>query len=334
MFRNFLLLLSILLVFAFGCGTKEKPKAEAGQGDEIEQISQQIKLDSTNSGLYSQRAKLYLSQIKLDKALVDVNRALLLDGKNVDAFLVLAEIYFMMEQPDNCNITLTKANEIEPENPIPLVKLAELNLLMKKFDLALSYTDKALAISTYNPNAYYVRGMIFLAKNDTLSAEKNIKLALDQNENFYEPMMQLGIIYTSKRNSLAEQYLKKAKATHHDGMQARYQLALYYQENGKVQEAILEYDTILMRAPQNKFALYNLGYVNLVFLSDYEKAITYFDQALISDPNYIEALYNKGRTFEEMGRYANAREIYKEVLKRSTNFSLAIDGLNRIDNRK
>jgi len=44
-----------------------------------------------------------------------------------------------------------------------------------------------------------------------------------------------------------------------------------------------------------------------------------------------KALYNKGRTLEEMGRLREATEIYREVVRKKENYPLAIEALNRID---
>jgi tetratricopeptide (TPR) repeat protein len=86
--------------------------------------------------------------------------------------------------------------------------------------------------------------------------------------------------------------------------------------------------------PNHPLVLYNKGYVNLVYLNDFATAIDFFDQALINDPNYLDALYNKGRALEEMGRFANAREVYNEVLRRRPNYELAVQALNRLDLRR
>jgi tetratricopeptide (TPR) repeat protein len=48
----------------------------------------------------------------------------------------------------------------------------------------------------------------------------------------------------------------------------------------------------------------------------------------------VDALYNKGRTLEEMGKLNAARDIYQDVLKYRTNYDLAIEALNRLDRKK
>lgn len=335
-----ILFLSVLVMFAWmsSCSNAEVNTGTAPQNDvkqnPLEQVSNAIAADSTNANLFIQRAQLYLNLGQTDKAFIDISTAMELDNRNLDVFLTLAEIYFVLGQSDNVNISLLKAVEVAPESPKPLVKLAELNMILENYDMALGYTDRAMALNSFNPDAYYVRGMIFLARKDTLSAIKNLQLALDQQDDFYDPMMQLGKVYAAQRNPLAELYLQKAVRTYPDLLQARYEMALYLQDNERWNDALLHYDTLLVASPENKYLYFNIGYVHMVYEGNFNKAIEYFDEALMIDPNYIDALYNKGRTLEEMGRYAGARDIYNEILNRETNYSLAVEGLNRLDRRR
>lgn len=325
------------IVWLASCSPKEVSK-DTQQNNQSEnpivQLTEAISKDSTNAMLFNERANLFLKLGQTDRALMDINIALELDSRNSEIFMTLAEIYFVLGQTDNVNISLLKAVEVDPENPKPHVRLAELNMIMENYNMALGYTDRALALNTFNPDAYYVRGMIFLARNDTLSAVKNLQLALDQQEDYYESMMQLGKIFSAQRNPISEFYLQRAIKTFPQLLQARYELALYLQDNERWDEALMHYDTLLLASPENKFLYFNIGYVHMVYEGNFNKAIEYFDEALMIDPNYIDALYNKGRTLEEMGRYAGARDLYNEVLNRQTNYQLAIEGLNRLDRRR
>lgn len=337
-FRNFTF---FLFLFAFAaCNTPQKNETTSDQrqlpeGESpMQALNDSIANDSLNVDLLNRRAQRYLEQQKVDKAMRDLNKALRIDANNVDVYLTLAEAYFGMGKPESISATLIKASQIDEQDARPLVKLAELNLLQQKLDVALGYTDRALKLGTYNPDAYYVRGMIFLSREDTVSAMKNFLIARDQNDKFFEPLYQIGTIYTAQRNPLAIDFLTDAIRKYPQSIVARVQLALYLQDNDAVDEAILQYDTLLQMQPQNSKLLFNLGYVYLVYKEDYEKAIDYFDAALAIEPRYIDALYNKGRTFEQMGLYANARDIYQQVNTMKPNYPLAVEGLNRIDKLK
>lgn len=77
-------------------------------------------------------------------------------------------------------------------------------------------------------------------------------------------------------------------------------------------------------------AYYNLGYVYLEFLQQNDSAIKYYDKVLSLNPYNHKAFYNKGLAFERMGNKAMAQEMYGESLKLKPDFTLAAEGMSRI----
>ena len=300
--------------------------------DELALLDDSIAMDGSRPDLFLHRAKCYIEREQIGAAMMDVNQAINLDPKNVDAFLLLSDIYYMLGDEPNISKTLNRALEVDPYDTRPMVKLAELNLLQQNFNLAFGYIDNALKINTYNPKAYFVRGMTFMARQDTVSALKNFLIAREQDADFVDPMREIGKIYMAQNNPLAEQFLRNTVERFPDEAMARYDLALFLQDHGAPDEALAHYDTLLMIQPNNSRLLFNKGYVYFVYLGDNEKALEYFDRSLESDPNYLDALYNKGHVLEQMGDYVKAHEIYTQVLKQKPNYKLAVDAMNRIAN--
>lgn len=339
-----LLILGLLLVL-FACdstpkqpqagSTTDKPTMPVTVNEAIQSLSDSIALDSTNALLYATRAKAYFANEQVGQAMIDINRSLQLDPNNVDTYLLLADVYYALGDQDNIASTLNRAAETNPLDARPLVKLAELNLLQQNFNLAIGYVDKALQLSSYNPRAYFVKGMCYMAaKQDTVSALKNFQLASEQDASFYDPVEQISRIYAAQQPPYALDYLRKAQQQFPDYPTTRYELALFLQSHGSPEEALLHYDTLLIQQPNNYIVLFNKGYVNYVYLEDNEAALDYFNQALNVNPKYLDAFYNKGRVLEQMGDYAQAMEIYKEVLKNQPDYKLAIDAINRIQNQE
>ncbi|MBR1513337.1 MAG: tetratricopeptide repeat protein [Bacteroidales bacterium] len=311
--------------------TPQEPTESVSVSEAIQRISDSITLDSTNALLYVNRAKAYFANEQIGQAMVDINKSLKLDPKNIDTYLLLADVYYALGDQDNIASTLNRAAEINSLDARPLVKLAELNLLQQNFNMAFGYVDKALGLSSYNPRAYFIKGMCYMAaKQDTANALKNFQLASEQDASFYDPVEQISRIYSAQQPSYALDYLRKAQQQFPDHATSRYELALYLQSHGFPEEAVQHYDTLLMLRPDNYILLFNIGYVNYVYLENNEVALDYFNRALNANPNYIDAYYNKGRVLEQMGDYSQAVDIYKEVLKIQPDYRLAIDALNRI----
>ena len=331
-----------LLLLLFGCnGNKPAPSESTEESNEpitvtaaIQQYTDSIAMDSTNARLYRNRAKAYFANEQVGAAMMDINQSLKYDPNDVDTYLLLADLYYALGDEANINVTLNKAAEIDQRDPRPLVKLAELYLLQQNYQLSWAYLDKALSISNYNPRAYFVRGMYYIiAQQDTMSALKNFQISSEQDNLFYDPVEQICRIYAEQEPPYALDYIRKAQQQFPDNANARYELALYLQSHGEPEEALKHYDTLLSLQPTNPIVLYNVGYVNFVYLENNEVALDYFNRALQAKPDYLDAYYNKGRVLEQMGKYAQAEEIYKEILKNYPNYELAIDAINRIQNQ-
>ena len=333
-----ILFLSLLLAL-FACNntpkpeqetTSQEPNAPVTVSQAIQLLTDSIAMDSTNAKLYLSRAKAYFANEQIGQTMVDINHSLSLDPKNVDTYLLLADVYYTLGDEANIGSTLNRAVEVDPLDPRPCVKLAELNLLQQNYNLAIGYVDKSLGLSSYNPRAYFVRGMTYLAKQDTVSAMKNFMISREQDASFYDPQREICAIYRVQDNPLTESFMRSMMSNFPERPIVRYDLALFLQENGNPEEALAHYDTLLMLQPSNSRLLFNKGYVYFVYLGDNEKALSYFNQSLESDPSYVDALYNKGHVYEQMGNYAQAKMIYKQVLSAYPDYQLAIDGMNRV----
>jgi tetratricopeptide (TPR) repeat protein len=146
--------------------------------------------------------------------------------------------------------------------------------------------------------------------------------------------MMLGLIYGEKNDSVTIQYYQTASKLKPEEIQPHYNLGLLYQDNVSVNEAINEYQFIIRNIDKSyPNAYFNQGYIYMIYVKDYNKAISYFDSSLTYKTDYVEAIYNKGFCYEKLKDYNKARELYNQAKEMVTNYQLAIDGLNRLDKK-
>lgn len=321
--KLFILLLGAVVLGMTACDNT--PKAPGNPNQQSGQVD--------SADFYFKRAVVEYDREQVAQALLDVNKSIDLNPENVDAYMLLSELYYYLGDEAGITTALDRAMELDPFDTRPMVKMAELSLLQQNYNLAFGFIGNALDINTFNPEAYYVKGMIYLAKQDTAMALKNLLIAREQDAEFYDPQREICGIYLAQNDPLAVNFMRSLVEQFPNQPKARYDLALYLQDHGAPEEALAHYDTLLTQQPNNSRLLFNKGYVYFIYLNDNEQALNYFDQALQSDPDYVDALYNKGHVYERMGNFAQAKAIYSEVLNRYPSYQLAVDAMKRVKGR-
>ena len=170
--KRVFLALACVIMLASCSDVSEDKNAKTNDNQSVMIPEEGFVSDSLDVDGYVARARWYLANEQVGNAIRDINSALSIDGKNVDALLVLADIYYALGDQDNILLTLNKASEIAPMDSRPIVKLAELSFLQGNVNMANAYIDKALELNSINPQAYYMRGIIYMSKNDTVQALK------------------------------------------------------------------------------------------------------------------------------------------------------------------
>ncbi len=330
-----IILLSVLLT---SCGEKKKNTANTvPPADSLKSailgLDKQISGDVSNADLYHSRARLYLLDHQFDPALRDINKAISLSPKTPSFYITLSDIFLLMGRPDNCRDALLKAVELDPGNNEAILKLAKLNLIIKDYKMTFEYVRKALDIDKTNPRAYFIRAIALLESHDTVRAVADLQTAVDQDQGYYDAYIQLGKVFSLRNNILAVDYLKNALRLKPESKEALYMLGMFYQENEQYEKATDTYMQLEKADSAFKEAPYNIGYINLVYLKDFSKAVTWFSKALGCDPGYIEAYYNRGLAYEYMGEFEKSYKDYKRTLELHVNYQKAIDGLNRLDKK-
>jgi tetratricopeptide (TPR) repeat protein len=336
-FRLYILLLLTTVLLLYSCvSSSDKKVAEENQDESvgaIADLSQMIAEDSLNAALFEERARAYLEKKEHNLAMRDMLRAIELDPENHQYMLTLGDIYLSMGLLENCVEAIEKSLEIKPANKEAMLKLSELNIMMKKYEEAIKYADMALEQDKSDPLPHFMKGYTFAQAGDTLNAIKSYLETINLQQNHYDAYLELGLIYSTRNNPIAIDYFNNALNINPQSIEALYGLGMFYQGIDDAENAENAYNRILAIDPENKFAFYNLGYINLVILGDYRQAIEYFEQVEQLDPDYFEATFNKGYCYELLGDYELARQCYSNVLDKQVNYQKAIEGLNRIQGK-
>jgi tetratricopeptide (TPR) repeat protein len=300
----------------------------------VSEISLEIRNNPKNAELFMKRAELYYSLNKADSAISDAELATRIDSLKPEYFIRLSEMCLLNGRSEKAKNCLEKCNRISPGNSDVLVKIATIYFYIKDYNKSVEFLDQAASFNPRDANMFFLRGMIHRQKKEPNAAILNFQKATECNPEFYDEFMMLGLIFGEKNDSVTIQYYQTAAKLRPREIQPHYNLGLFYQDHQVLDEAIKEYQYILHNLDKSyPHAYFNQGYIYMIYLKEYDKAISYFDSSLAVKADYVEAVYNKGFCYEKQKNYTKAKELYNQAKEMVTNYQLAIDGLNRLDKK-
>lgn len=327
----------LFLITFFSCREKNEKKDRASvpadtslSGRQLSALNLRIEEDPHNPSLYHDRARLYMQQGNYALALPDMKSALAMDSSRADFFITLADLYFALGKSGNAKAALEKCISIDSVSKEAYLKLAELYLYVSDYRRSLEYLSHASGADVHEPKIYFMRGINYKLMGDTAAAVKNFRKAIEENPEYYEAFMQLGILYSARSDKLAVQYFNTAVRLKRASVEALYGRAMFFQENNELNKAIEDYTAILKIEPANRYAHFNLGYIHYVYLKAYEQAVKHFTDAIQADNSYAESYFNRGLCFEALGNVAGARADYEKALRMKPGYKAAEDGFKRV----
>jgi tetratricopeptide (TPR) repeat protein len=99
---------------------------------------------------------------------------------------------------------------------------------------------------------------------------------------------------------------------------AHYKMGVAYLNEGRVQQAFVEFQQAYELNPSDKEVLNGIGIIYLLYYDETAKAIDFFEKATKVDPNYSDAYNNLGFAYEKLGRFDAAIPFYKKAISNLT----------------
>ena len=306
---------------------------ETTQTAEFKAVNEALKNDINNSALYLRRAKLYVKYEDLGSAVNDLDRAIKVDSLIPEYYLLKAELLKSQDKLKETKEVLDKCMMIDNDNIKARIELGWLALIARDHQQALDYADAVLKRDVHYAEAYYLKGMIFQEKLDTGLAISSFKTAVEQENDYYEAYISLGILHFNQPNTLAKEYLKNALRIQPESLEALYAYGLICQERAEYNEAIETYYKIL-EINEYREPYFNLGYIHQEYLKVYDVAIEHYTKAIEIEPKYLEAYYNRGLCYEQLDEYKKAEEDLRHALTLHPQYTNAALALERVLKQK
>ncbi len=338
--RKLIIIIFIASAFFQACspkGNKEEVNtakhdslAEKINSPALKAINDMLLKEPGNDSLYNERARIYIGLKQFNEASGDAFRALKIDSTKAKYYVTLADVYFAQNKTRQSKETLETAVKRFPDNTEALLKLAEIFYLVRQYENALTHINSALKIDENMANAYYLKGSVFKEMGDTAKAISSLQTAIEQDNKFFDAFLDAGILYACRKNPLAFEYFDNALRLRPNSENVVFAKAKLLQDMDKINESVALYKEILARNKNNTDVLYNLGAISLYKTKKTNEAIDYFSKAIAVNPEYTEAYFARGTSFEIIKDIENAKADYNMCLKITRNYEPAIAALNNL----
>jgi tetratricopeptide (TPR) repeat protein len=323
----FLIGLLILIASCGGNGSK-KPQKQLT-------IDQLYKKYPDSVAIIIQHGKLMLERYDYEKALQDGAKSYRIQPWNTEARFLYANALNNRAQRTTTDVMSAQKHfkfvvEKQPKNLAALVALATTYAQQGDSEKAFYFINEALRINKKYRDAYILKGSIYLSLGNTKLAKSSYQTAIDQDPEFFEAYVKLGLMYQVERDPLCIEYFTTATQIRPNNIEVLYNLAYAYQEFDKIPEAQQTYREMLKKDPSFTPPLFQLGWIKQNIENDLDSAVFFYNKTLQKEPRYVEAWHNLGMINELKGEKYQAIQYYRKALKYNPDFTSSDDAIKRL----
>ena len=328
----YLFFLSSFCLILLSCGGESRTEAPtiASSGDPgIDQISALIADNPEQADLYASRAQMEYERENYDAAIVDLQTALSLDSTQVIYYYQLADVFMNYFRSRQAIGVLNSAVLLDEDNAQTWLRLGEAQLVTKQYDEATEALNQVVRVDPRNPDAYLLLGQVFAETGDTARAINATQEAVEIEPDLIDGWIKLGQLHSSIGGDRAEQYFNTALELDSLDVISIHAKADFYRDQDRLDDAIALYRKAALLDRQYVVANFNAGLL-LMEQGKIGEALNEFNIVTANDPLYIQAHFYKGYANELLGNIDTAREDYRNALRLAPEYQLALEGMNRV----
>jgi len=286
-----------------------------------------------DASAYWNRGKLEMLSKRLAPALSDLTKAVLLDSTKSGYYYSLADIEFLTGHTHEARDAFVTSIRLDPKNTDAILKLAELYMYVEKYTESIGLINQALKVNPYIARGYFLKGMIYIQTKDTNKAISSMQTAVEQDPNYYDAFIELGLLFANRGNPIALSYYDNAQKVEPQNPESYYDKGMFYQFGGDYDNAIKAYQELLLVDSTYKDAYYNLGVIYDEQKTDYTTSLTNFNKAIQYDTTYFMAYYGKANCYEMMKQYDKAMVYYAHAYRINPKFKEAEEAYQRVKSK-
>ena len=319
-------------ILFISCHVKNKTVSETNPAllsGTVKGITLKIADDPGNASLYYTRGEMLHKQRQDTLALKDYKKAISLDSTKAQYYSAAGDLLFDHKDITGSVPFIQKAIALNPDDAKAHLKVAKMFVYIKDYPKAFKELNRVMEHDVYDPEPYFLKGMIYKDIKDTTKAMSSFLTAIQVAPDYKDAMIQLGQLYAARHNSIAVKYFSNAFKIDTGDVFPIFAAGVFYQNEKDYDRAKDEYKNCILHDNQYADAYFNTGYI-LIQQDSLEKAWRQYNLVTQIEPNNAGAYYNRGLCSELMHKNKEAINDYKQALAFSKNYEEPANGLKRL----
>jgi tetratricopeptide (TPR) repeat protein len=274
-------------------------------------------LAPNSSDIHSNLAQVYLAQGSLSLAIKEGETAIEFNPKNVSALRALADAYLLVGDAKRAQELLREVLALLPDDPIVHHRLGVVSRAQHRAAEAMAHFEQALEKNPKLVEALEQIVAILVSQGKVPLARERVgrQIAMTPQDPRFLNLLG-GVLVQSQNFSEAEAAYKKAMALDGTLLSTYANLGELYTRQGKVGEAIKEFETIVAKSPQQLSALMILGMLHEQ-RKDFHRATEKYEEALRVDARFGPAANNLAWILLEHGGDKERALSYAETARKA-----------------
>jgi tetratricopeptide (TPR) repeat protein len=237
-------------------------------------------------------AQVYLAQGSVNSAINEAEGVLEVNPQNTAVLKLLVDAHLLAEDTKRAHQTLQELSGMLPDDTFVHHRLGVVSSMQQRPAEAIAHLERALEHAPSSIESLEEIASILISQGKMSQAYERVRhqVALNPRDPRFHNLLGR-ILVQSRKFPEAEAAFKKAMSL--DGMllPTYANLSELYTRQGKVEQAIREFETIVEKNPQQLGALMTLGILHEQ-RKDYSRAMAKYEQALRIDARFAPAANN------------------------------------------
>jgi tetratricopeptide (TPR) repeat protein len=268
-----------------------RARVQTDEEKSLADFDEAIKLVPDNSNYSLVRAMFLRSKGKYDDAMTDINKLIEQSPEDANAFILQGEVFRDLDKPDDALKSFDEATKLAPQAPGPYQQRGEIYREKQEYDKAIKEFSKVIELQPGDVLPLVHRAEAYLNDKQYEKALADVDAVLEEQQVVAAHRLRGEILAQLERLDEAIDEMQQLTKAVPNQPELKMQLAMYYLIDKQPEEAISEYDDVLLLDPENFLALRSRAdaYLNV---GKHAEAIADFEEALKLEPEDSSVLNN------------------------------------------